>query len=345
MTEAPANLRAVAQRAGVSLATASRALNPARSASPHARARVVAAAAELGYVGERRAAGPSLMTGVVVPGAGHQIVSEIIAGVDEATADAGRFCVFTVSHADPRRELRLLSELLDDDRIGGIILAGGFQLTSEYAREFVRLTRQAREVGRPIVLCGRAMTSSRELVVPGTTVLEYDNEGGAASAVEFLASHGHRRIALVRGPLGHSTSDARSQGFLRAMAQLQLDLDPRLVRPGERRAPEGRTAALALLSEHPDVTAVFAECDELAFGVLQAAAELGLRVPHDLSVVGFDDQDSARTAVPALTTVRMPFAELGHRAARIALGLEPLATRIMVATRIVVRDSAGPVRG
>lgn len=345
MSEAPPppSLRDVARLAGVSLATASRALNPARSASPRSRARVLAAVSQLGYLGERRPAGPAQLVGVVVPGTGHQIVAEIVTGVDEATAEAGRFCAVTVSHADPRRELRLLADLLADDRVGGIILAGGFRLTSEYARDFVRLTKDARDRGRPVVLCGRAMTPEHELVVPGTTVLEYDNEGGAASAVELLASHGHRRIGLVRGPVGHSTSDARSQGFRRAMAQLQLPVDPALVRVCARFAVHGHATALGLLAGPRRPTAVFAECDELALGVLQAASEVGLRVPADLSVVGFDDQDSARTAVPALTTVRMPFAELGRRAARIALGLEPLATRIMVATRMVVRESVGPV--
>lgn len=339
-----ATLRDVARHAGVSVATASRALNSARPVAPETRAKVLAAVDALGYAGDPRHQRPRLMLGVVVPQMSHQVNSEVIAGVEEATADAGRFCVFTVSRADPGRELDLLVELVGDDRIGGVILAGGFQLTSEYARRFIRVTREARECGKPIVLCGRAMTATRELVVPGVTVLEYDNVGGAASAVGLLASRGHRRIALVRGPDGHSTSDARSLGWSQGLEQFGLAADPELVRFGSRDASHGRAATMELLAEHPDVTAIFAESDELAMGVLQAAHDLGRPVPSSLSVIGFDDQDNAPYFVPALTTVHMPFAELGRRAARIALDLEPVRSgqeRLMVGTHLIIRDSVG----
>lgn len=337
-----ATLRAVAQHAGVSVATASRALNSARPVAPATRAKVRAAVDALGYVGDPRRQGPRPMLGVVVPQMSHQVNSEVIAGVEEATADAGRFCVFTVSRNDPCRELDQLAELVDDERIGGVILAGGFQLTAEYARRFVRVTREARDAGKPIVLCGRAMTASRELVVTGVTVLEYDNEGGAASAVGLLASRGHRRIALVRGPLGHSTSDARSVGWSQGLDRFGLEPDPDLVRTGPRDASHGRAAGADLLSRHPDVTAIFAESDELAMGVLQAAHLAGRPVPSSLSVIGFDDQHNASYFVPPLTTVHMPFAELGRRAARIALDLDPVhpgQDRLMVGTHLTIRES------
>lgn len=337
-------LRAVARHAGVSVATASRALNSARPVASQTRAKVLAAVTELGYRGDPRHERPRLMLGVVVPQMSHQMTSEVIAGVEEATADAGRFCVFTVSRADPQRELDLLSELVSDDRIGGVILVGGFLLTQDYARRFMKVTREARERRNPIVLCGRAMTATRELVVPGVTVVEYDNEGGAASAVGLLASRGHRRIGLVRGPIGHSTSDARSLGWRQGLEQFGLGVDTELVRIGTRDAGHGHAATIELLADHPDVTAIFAESDELAMGVLQAAHDLGRSVPADLSVVGFDDQDSAAFFVPALTTVHMPFAELGRRAARIALDLEPVRAgqeRLMVGTHLIMRDSVG----
>lgn len=346
MTAERVTLRAVARHSGVSVATASRALNSARPVAPETRAKVLAAVAALGYTGDPRRQRPRLMLGVMVPQMNHQVNSEVIAGVEEATADAGRFCVFTVSRADPRRELELLAELVGDDRIGGVILAGGFHLTAEYARRFIRVTREARERGKPIVLCGRAMTATRELVVPGVTVLEYDDEGGAASAVGLLASRGHRRIALVRGEVGQSTSDARSLGWRQGLAQFGLDADPDLVRVGSRDAAHGRAAATALLEERRDVTAIFAESDGLALGVLQAAHYLGRPVPETLSVVGFDDQHNAAYFVPALTTVHMPFAELGRRAARIALDLERVGqARLMIGTHLIIRDSVGSPLG
>src|SRR5699024_5617331 len=113
MAERP-TLRAVARHAGVSVATASRALNTARPVAPATRARVLAAVKALGYLGDPRHQRPRLMLGVVVPQMSHQVNSEVIAGVEEATADAGRFCVFTVSRSDPGRELNLLTELVGD---------------------------------------------------------------------------------------------------------------------------------------------------------------------------------------------------------------------------------------
>lgn len=342
-----ATLRTLAQRAGVSVATASRALNPGRPVAAATRAKVLAAVVELGYTGDPRPRRPRPMLGVIVPVMSHQVISEIVTGVEEATADAGRFCVFTVSRADSTRELSQLAELIGDERIGGVILAGGFPLTADYAREFIRVTRASRDRGKPIVLCGRAMTMQRELVVPGVVVLEYDNVGGASAAVSLLVSLGHRSIALVRGPVGHSTSDARSLGYRQALSQFRLPFEQRLVRVGSRDASHGCAATRSLIAECPDVTAIFAESDEMAMGVLQAAHEHGLRVPEDLSVIGFDDQHNARFFIPALTTVHMPFAELGRRAARIALAIEPVRPgeeRLMVGTHLIMRNSVASPR-
>ncbi|SDS51017.1 LacI family DNA-binding transcriptional regulator [Jiangella sp. DSM 45060] len=342
------NLRAVAARAGVSVATASRALNTGRPVASATRERVLAAVKELGYAVDARSWRPRPMVGVIVPVMRHQVIAEIVAGVEEATSDAGRYCVCAVSHADPDRELAQLAAFVNDDRIGSVILAGGFQLTADYARRFMRITREFRDRGKPLVLSGRATTMERDLDVPGVVVLDYDNVGGASAAVGLLASRGHRTIALVRGPTGNTTSDARSAGYREALDHFGLPFDGGLVRTGDREASHGHAATISLLAERADVTAIFAESDELAMGVLQAAHSIGRPVPDTLSVVGFDDQHNAGYLVPALTTVHMPFAELGRRAARIALGEEavrPGGARLLIGTHLIMRSSvASPGR-
>ncbi|MFW6598509.1 LacI family DNA-binding transcriptional regulator [Propionibacteriaceae bacterium Y2011] len=341
-------LRAVALRAGVSVATASRALNPGRSASSEARDRVRAAAEELGYTGDPRQPRQRPALGVVVPVMSHQVIDEIIVGVEAATDDAGRYCMFSVSRGDAARELALLAGLVRDERVGGIILVGGFQLTADYARAFIRTTKEAREAGKPIVLCGRAMTADAELVVPGVTVLDYNNEGGSAAAVGLLLSRSHTVIGLVRGPVGMSTSDARSRGYRQALAHFGIEHDAGLIRVGQRDADHGYEAATSLLADRPDITAIFAESDEMAMGVLQAAHDAGRSVPDTLSVVGFDDQRNSRFFIPPLTTVHMPFAELGRRAARIALEDDTAhrgEQRLIVGTHLIMRQSVAAPPG
>lgn len=210
------------------------------------------------------------------------------------------------------------------------------------------IVRRMRERGQRLIMCGRAIAEPRKMVLPGVIVVEYDHVGGSAQAVKLLLAKGHRMVGMIRGPQGFSTSDARSLGFRRGMKQYGCRYDPDLIWQGtSRHYDDGYRGTHELLNAHPKVTAIFAENDSLAVGVLKAAHERGLEVPRDLSVIGFDNLVGTEFTTPALTTVQMPFPELGCHAARIALGLEPAPPttgRIMIPTRLIERDSVAAPR-
>ncbi len=172
------------------------------------------------------------------------------------------------------------------------------------------------------------------------------HSSGAAQATRHLLESGHRRIAAITGPAGWLATEQRLSGYHGALAGAGVLPDPGLVVAADFRVAGGREAAERLLRRPQPPTAIFAFNDSMAIGAMQAAAALGLRVPGDLSVVGFDDTAEAAIAVPALTTVRQPLAELGRTAVSLLLRqignkrFEPL--RVELETRLVPRASTAP---
>ncbi|WP_169950861.1 LacI family DNA-binding transcriptional regulator [Microbispora sp. H11081] len=171
---------------------------------------------------------------------------------------------------------------------------------------------------------------------------------GALEATRHLLELGHRRIGLITGPAGFLAARARLDGFLAALDTAGVPFDERLMRGGPFLAEHGRDLGSQLLTLPDPPTAVVCGNDLQAFGVYEAARLLGLRIPDDLSVVGFDDIEHCAWAAPALTTVRQPFAEIGATAARIALALadgeRPPRPVVELGAALVVRDSTAPPR-
>jgi LacI family transcriptional regulator len=177
------------------------------------------------------------------------------------------------------------------------------------------------------------------------TVVEYDNEGGAYAMTAYLLANGHRKIAYVGREPGLSTTDERVRGYRRAHADHGVAVDEGLIPPGTFTRESGAAVTEALWDERGDATAVFAATDMVAAGVLKALRGRGVRVPEDVSVVGFDDIPLASDLTPALTTVHVPHEQLGREAVRLALHRGPdLDDRVVLGTHIVVRDSAAPLR-
>ncbi|WP_405765211.1 substrate-binding domain-containing protein [Streptomyces sp. NBC_01538] len=169
---------------------------------------------------------------------------------------------------------------------------------------------------------------------------------GGLAATRHLIELGHRRIAIINGPERRLTSRARVDGYRSALAEAGLPFDPELVRYGDFTHGLAHQHALDILSLPERPTAIFAGSDHQALGTCRAAAELGLRVPADVSVVGFDDLPFADWVTPRLTTVRTPLADMTALSARMVLrllsGEQPETTRVEVVTRLVVRESSGP---
>jgi DNA-binding LacI/PurR family transcriptional regulator len=326
-----ATITQVARKAGVGVATVSRVLNGSPAVREETRVRVLDAIAELGYAPNPAAralsTGRTLSVGVVAPVFTRPSVMARLRGVSHVLAGAGyRLVLFDVERPGQDWEsFRRLPAGLD-----GLLSISLCPPEAELAR--------FEAAGMPVVLVDHP-----DQRLPG--VYTDDVEGGRL-ATEHLLALGHRRIAFLgdfeHNYHGFTSSAMRRSGYERALAAAGCDVDPELV----RRAAHGREQAAALMrellgSQRPP-TAVFAASDTQAMGVLEAAEELGVAVPGDLSVVGYDDIELARYA--GLTTVAQPLEESGARGAELLLaaleGAAAGATQLPL--ELVVRSTTGP---
>jgi LacI family transcriptional regulator len=198
-------------------------------------------------------------------------------------------------------------------------------------------------LGIPVVVVDPAGGAAMDVPTIGAT-----NWAGGLTATDHLVSLGHRRIGLIAGPKHLLCSRARLDGYRAALESAGITLDDTLVVQGDFMHESGFTGCDALLALPHPPTAVFASSDTMALGAYEAVRRRGLRVPDDLSIVGFDDLPEARWSSPPLTTIRQPLAEMGVLAARTVLRLargERIDTpRVELATELVVRDSTTPPR-
>jgi LacI family transcriptional regulator len=332
----------VATRAGVSPATVSRVLAGDYPVKATTRARVQRAVRDLDYVANAQAralkgAGTRMVAFVMddVTGPSFAYVAK---GVEQQATAEGRLCLICTTHGDPARELAVV-EAMREQRADAVILVGGGFLDEDYRQRMIYFAHALDKAGSRLVLCGRPALGDD---VP-TTVVEYDNDGGAYAITSHLLSLGHRRIVYLGNvKLGHTTSRDRIRGYTRAHEAYGVPCDPGLVIAGEYTEASGYTGTRRLLAQDVRFTALFAATDMVAAGALRALNEAGIRVPGDVSVVGYDDIPLAVNLSPALTTVRVPTEELGRTAVRLALN--PAENQhVMLGTHIVVRDSAAPV--
>lgn len=329
----------VAARAGVSSATVSRVLNGNYPVAESTRRRVMAAVADLDYVvnahARALAAATSDVLGVVVNDISDPFFGVMAGAVQGEAARDDLLAVICSTAGSPAEELRYIGLLLRQ-RVRAIVLTGGHQESPGHLKDLQTLVRRAVAADIRVVLCGRPALPDTKVVA-----LEFDDRRGAHALTRHLLTVGHRRIACVTGPAGNSTTRARLDGHLAALAEAGVAADPALQVPGGFDREAGFEAARLLLDRPDPPTAVVASNDLVALGVLAAARERGIDVPGRLSVTGYDDISFAVDAYPALTTVRLPLTEAGRRAGRIAAGREPAAPGTVVSLRpeLIVRDS------
>jgi LacI family transcriptional regulator len=342
----------VAARAGVSPATVSRVLNGNYPVAGATRDRVMRAVVELEYEvnGPARAlaAATSDLVGVLVNDIADPFFGILASAAQTEIALGRKLAVVCNTAGSPEAELTYLT-LLRRQRAAGVVLTGSAVEGDEHAAALTeRLTRLAAD-GTRVVLCGRPAptghTDPQGGEPTGITTLAFANREGARRLTAHLTGLGHRRIGYVAGPAGRTTTVERLAGHRAALAGAGLgDHGQHLVVHGDYTRESGRLAALGLLKRAPDLTAVVAANDTVALGVCAGVRELGLRVPQDISVTGFDDLPFSVDASPALTTVRLPLREAGARAGRLVMGREP-APAGGVATidaGLVVRASTAP---
>ncbi|WP_210507247.1 LacI family DNA-binding transcriptional regulator [Naasia sp. SYSU D00057] len=326
-------LSAVAAEAGVSLSTISKVLNGRADVSPGTRAKVEQLIEQHGYTRRGAATQRSTLVEIVF----HELESpwalELIQGAGTAARERGMSLVLTESGDRHSPGAGWIDGVLQR-RPAGVIL-----VVSDLAASH---KEQLRSRGIPFVLIDPAGDPSPDVPSVGSA-----NWSGGLAATRHLIELGHRRIAAITGPEDMMASRARLDGFRTAMHAANLEIDPALLAFGNFNVDGGRDAALRMLASDDPPTAVFAGSDLQAFGVLDAARTLGLHVPKDLSVVGYDDLPQASYSIPRLTTIHQPLRDMAEIAIRLVLEPEedgPPA-RLDLATHLVVRDSTAPLPG
>ncbi|CAM5271986.1 LacI family DNA-binding transcriptional regulator [Streptomyces canus] len=325
----------VAAEAGVSAMTVSNVVNERPGASESTRQRVLEVARRLGYTppGTRNGKrGRTGLIGVLTLDLTGQYSLEIVRGIAEEIADDERE-LFLNAALDAARERERIS-LFAGGLVDGLLL-----IAPVLAPE----TEQAIQAGGlPVVVIDPRRL---DLDLPRVTVDNYD---GVRAGTHHLIELGHRRIAYIRGEDDHESTDARHRGYTDALRLAGIQPDPALVASSNFNHQGGVHAATQLLTAQRP-TAIVAGADLVALGALDAARALGLSVPDDLSIVGFDDLPQAAHSAPPLTTVRQPLHEMGRAGTRALMSLiarQPLATDdIRLATKLILRATTAPPAG
>jgi LacI family transcriptional regulator len=339
-------LATVASAAGVSIATVSKVLNGRSDVAPATREHVRTLLAKYDYVGRgadpvRRAA-PLVRPTVEVVYAGrlNAYSAEVLQGLLDAAAELDVAVVVSLRSPDHRSPehgypATWASELAAAGRRAVITVVDELSAADLAALARARL---------PLVVIDPVGLPNAEVTSVGST-----NFSGGLSATRHLLDLGHRRIAYVGGPVTSVCNQARLQGYRAALEAAGVEVPAGFERSGDFLHGDGLAQGRELLELPEPPTAVFAGSDETAAGVLEAARERGLRIPEDLSVVGFDDTEVARLSSPALTTVRQPLGDMGkvalRTALRLAAGEEIDSHHVELATELVVRQSTGPAPG
>ena len=316
----------------MTIATASRSLNGSYGVHPNTRERVLEVALRLQYRPNRLArglvTGSSQILGLIISDIRNPFFSEVARGVEDAAYLAGCDVVLCNSDLDSHKQNHYIGSLMAKS-VDGIIM------NSVSALERAEQDRLAHS-GVPVVLLNR---SSDHLQF--STVCA-DNEQGGRLAAEHFLQLGHRRFAHLSGPRHHGNLSQRAKSFL----QTVREHDPSAlvtVLHGRHTLAGGHAMALKIFREKQDVTAIFAANDAVAFGVLKAAIECGIRIPRDVSLIGFDNVDFAAIVHPQLTTIHQSKYEIGQAAVdvllRLAKGKDKSPENRILGVELIERDS------
>jgi LacI family repressor for deo operon, udp, cdd, tsx, nupC, and nupG len=333
------SIKDIARIAGVSHSTVSRALSDSSLVREETKARIRRLAEEMGYSPSAIARG--LVTqrtrtiGLVVTSIADPFWAEVVGGVEEAALDYGYNIILANSNSERQREITAV-KTLREKRVDGIIVAA--------SRVGALYRPMLEELGAPIVLVNSHSEEEESYIYSIAT----DNVRGGRLATEHLLRLGHRRIGYIADPEDLGSNSDRLQGYQQALSAWERDLDPALIVNGDGNLEGGQRAMHQLLSLSNPPTGVFCYNDLTAIGALHAARQRGLRMPEDISVVGYDDLAIAAYTTPPLTTVAQAKREMGRKATEMVLSLlseNPSAANIVLQGELIVRESTGPVPG
>ncbi|AJO77744.1 MULTISPECIES: LacI family DNA-binding transcriptional regulator [Pseudomonas] len=332
-----ATIKDVAALAGISYTTVSHVLNKTRPVSEEVRIKVEAAIQQLDYVPSAVARSLKAKTtatiGLLVPNSLNPYFAELARGIEDYCERNG-YCVILCNSDDNPEKQRSYLRVLLEKRIDGLIVtsAGGDG----------GLAEGLAAVRTPMVIVDRGLEGV------DADLVRIDHEYGAYLATRHLLELGHRDIACIGGPDYTSVAQLRLAGFQRALLEAGVAVPAERILQSDFTSTGGYQAAARLLASNPP-SAIFAGNDMMGIGVLRAAAERNIRVPGELSVIGFDDIQMSRYVYPALTTVGQSILQLGEQAAELLLrriATPGLATDQRIVTpNIVLRESTAPVAG
>ena len=331
----------IARRLKVSRVTVSKALRGHPDISAETTRRVTETAAKLGYtpniIARSLSARRSNMIGVVLPKIAHSFFSSLIESAYNTAFERNIEVILTISQENPERERKHLQTLVAM-RVDGIIVSITQSTTD--LEQFTRI----RELGIPMVFVDR----SPEPPIDGISTVLCDDRGGAYQATEQAISVGYRKIGLIGGNPAVSIGSQRRGGFEDALRAHRLAVNPAWILEGGYAHADGYEGLRHLHAAGTMPEAVLAMTYPVALGIMEAARELGLRIPEDIDLICFGDPDAGRFLSPALSVVKQPAAELGTRAVQILLEniAHPDVTRehhVILPTQLVLRDTC--VRG
>jgi LacI family transcriptional regulator len=327
----------VARESGVSYSTVSRTLSGYEHVKAGTREKVLRAAEKLGYVPNQQArslaGGRSNLIGVLVPSLNNGYVNEIVRGVDEELAKSNYNLILYTTHRHQGKESSYVATIMNG-AADGLLLVVPLISTS-----YLNALRQQ---SFPYVLIDQADEMEQSPVVTAT------NRQGAYEATKYLIGLGHHRIGFVSGLAGLNSAAERLDGYLTALSDHGIPPCPQLVVEGGFLESGGFKAAQRMMALPDMPTAIFASNDLSAFGVMEAIRQNGLRVPDDISVIGFDDIPQASIGYPKLTTVHQPLEQLGREAVTMLLDFLENPTqdnrRVVLPTQLTIRDSCAAPR-
>ncbi|WP_161882138.1 LacI family DNA-binding transcriptional regulator [Deinococcus alpinitundrae] len=338
MTSSSITLADVASQAGVSKMTVSKVINKKPGISETTRQRVMQAVDELGYTvhasARALAGGRTHTLGVVVSSLDSQYFSELMRGADMTARDAGLELLISTTRAshEHRNIGRLAHGLVD-----GLLMV--------FPASLAPYERSLRALSLPVVVIAPGTQASAEQ--QHFPSVDADHYSGARQAMQHLLSLGHRRIAFIGGPPHLTPSRERLRGYREGLLTASIAPDAALQVTSDFSQRSGFQAARELLALAERPTAIFALNDVSAFGAIEAIKDAGLRVPEDISVIGFDNIPQASQVFPALTTIEQPLLEMGAAGTRQLLnliqGVGAVTDRLIVPTELIIRASTGPL--
>jgi DNA-binding LacI/PurR family transcriptional regulator len=337
-TPAKMDIRSVARLANVSIATVSRTINRVSTVNPKTAKRVWEVIEKLNYFPNTQArslvSGRSRLLGLIVSEITNPFFPELIQGFEDIAVEHGYEILISSTNYDPRRMSLCIRRMLERRAEGVAVMTFGVEKP---------LLEQFAERNIPLVFVDEGPDRS------GISLLRVDYHHGIRQGVQHLAALGHRDIAFISGRKGLHSAQSRLAAFSRSLEECGIDADPEWIVEGDHTMEGGIEAMARLLKVRQRPTAVMCSNDMTAIGVLHTLYRAGLRVPDDLSVIGFDDIHIAQVTIPPLTTIQMSCFDLARAAvtalrAHVEEGGEP-KRNYQIPTHLVVRESTGYPRG